>query len=826
MAGKRRGLGRLIWLVPIAAVLGVGIWVGSGAPIDADRLKAELERGVRLATGHAFRINGPLHVSMGLSPSMTAEGLALDNVAGASTPEMLTAASLRAQVALLPLLGGHVVLEDVTLTGADIQIETGAGGKLNWQFQPQRHALVPDSDAGSAGGGGSVDVHRVRFENSQVTWHLSPARAVTVDLDDAVIAADGMDAPMRVSAHGKAYGVPISLTVGAGSLSRLQGGPVTALAGSWALDVSVNAGSGGNATLKLDGGVNHPDEWRGYAFLLTANARDLTEFGPWLPRALALPLHDVNFTTRLSDGSNATFHTSALSLHSGQSDVGAVVPGLVLKEATLSAPGPGQQVQVNVDGTYQGAPLRLAGTSTQPDMLAGDVPLPVTFSAQAGSAQGGAQEGTASLSARGTIPPGLNANGFDLTVDVRAPNLADLSWLAGRTLPDIRNVSFGAHIGDAGFRLRGLDMRDIGFESSLGDVAGTLTVAWAPVWTLNGTLTSKQFDVDAATAAWSVLTAPTAPAIVPPPAVAAPTIAGTTIIPNGNLPFAVLHGADGDLTLTVDRLTFGGEAYRDLSAKMVAAGGRVVVNPLRLTAPQGIVISGLTVDASADPPQVALTFRSPGLAAAKVSSLFGYPGGASGVLQVDAQLNSAGASSHALAAALDGHLGLSMVNGSVSDALLQTMLGSALSQAGVPSFGGDIPVRCFASRTDFTHGEGHVRVLSLDTPQMTLAGDGDIDLAGETVALHLRPTVRVGGTGVAAPVSLTGGFGDLKAALDPVLGGGRVGITIGGPAPNDYACAGQLSIARGGMPGPLPASRPAANSSLKKPTDLLRGLFH
>jgi AsmA protein len=197
------------------------------------------------------------------------------------------------------------------------------------------------------------------------------------------------------------------------------------------------------------------------------------------------------------------------------------------------------------------------------------------------------------------------------------------------------------------------------------------------------------------------------------------------------------------------------------------------------------------------------------------------------VLQVDAQLNSAGASPHALAAALDGHLGLSMVNGSVSDALLQTMLGSALSRAGVPSFGGDVPVRCFASRTDFTHGVGHVRVLSLDTPQMTLGGDGDIDLGGETVALHLRPTVRVGGTGIAAPVSLTGGFGDMKAALDPVLGGGRVGITIGGPAPNDYACAGQLGIARGGMPGPMPAiGRPANNPSIKKPIDLLRGLFH
>jgi uncharacterized protein involved in outer membrane biogenesis len=389
-------------------------------------------------------------------------------------------------------------------------------------------------------------------------------------------------------------------------------------------------------------------------------------------------------------------------------------------------------------------------------------------------------------------------------------------------------------------------MRDIALQSSIGDAAGNLTVAWAPVLTLNGTLTSRQFDLDAAIAGWSMITAPAAtinpdaPAATINPDAPAATInrdapaatinrdaPAATIIPDAPLPFAALHGADGDLTLTLDHMTLGGDPYRDVSLKMVASGGRVVVNPLRMTAPQGILIGGLKVDASAEPPQVALTFRSPGLSAAKVSALLGYPGDARGQMQVDAQLSSAGGSPHALAGGLDGHLGLSLVNGSVSDTLLQGMLGGALSQAGVPSFGGDVAVRCFAARADFSHGNGRVRTLALDTPQMAMDASGDIDLGTETVALHLRPTVRIGGTGVAAPVSLTGGFGDLKAALDPVLGGGRVGISIGGPAPSFDACASKLAVARGGMPGPMPTvSRSATNGPIKKPIDLLRGLFH
>jgi AsmA protein len=812
---------RIVLLALVATVLGVGVWVASGAAIDASRLKGELQRAVKRATGRELTIDGPLRIAMGTAPRITVEGISLANVPGGSAPAMLTAKTLEAQVALLPLLGGQLVLEDVTLQGADLLVETGPDGKPNWQFQAQRHALYDAGEAAPAahGGGGELDLHHIAVKDSRVTWRPSADRSVVVDVGDATLRTDGADSAMHVQVDGSAYGVPYALMVTTGSFERLQGGPVTALATTWALNVVLSAAD--DARLTLDGGVTHPEEWRGYIFRLNGNARDLAPLKSWLPASLALPLRDVNLTARLSDGSNGVFHTSSVSLHAGGADLGSAVPGLVLKEAVFSAPGPGQQAELSVDGLYQGAPLRLAGTATQPDVLTGNVPVPVTFSAEAG---------TASLSARGTVPASLSSNGFDLNVDVRAPSLGDLSGLAGRPLPDVHNIALSAHLGDAGFRLRGLNLRDFSFDSSLGDLAGAVTLAWAPVPTLSGSLTSKRFDLDEAVAAWRLLAPPAAPAVAPVPSPGAvpvaPAAAPPTLIPDTPLPFTALHAADGDLTLALDSMIAGGETYRDVQAKLVASGGRVVVNPLRLTAPQGVVIGGLTVDASADPAHVALSFRAPGMAAAKLSNLLGYPGGVSGQVQVDAQVSAAGNSPHALAADLDGHVGLTLVNGSVSDELLQTMLGSALSKAGVPSFGGDVAVRCFAGRADFSQGHGQVRALALDTPQMALDGDGTLDLAAETLSLHLRPVVRVGGTGVAAPVSLSGGFGDLNAALDPVLGG-RVGITIGGPAPSAEACVSKLALARGGMAGPMPAvAREQPQGKGKKPIDLLRGLFH
>jgi AsmA protein len=824
MARQTRGRGPFIWLAAIATVIGVVIWITSGAPLDAERLKAAISRGVVRATGRTLAIQGILNVSPGLSPTISGEGISLSNEPGAAAPSMLTAKSLRAHIALLPLLTGQVVLQDVTLDGADIEVESGPDGRLNWQFQPPARPLVPDTGATSSGASSSrLDLHRVQLLNSTLHWRLPGGSMIVAVIDDGEVEAPRDDAPMQASAHGKLNGVPVKLSVHAGSFSRLEGGPVTALAGAWPCDVSLTAG---DATLRLNGGVNHPDEWRGYAFLLTANAPDLAPLAPWLPTMLALPLKDVNLTARLSDGGNGTFRTSALSLHAGNSDLGAAIPGLLLKEALLSAPGPGQQAQLSIDGTYQGSPLRMTATSTQPDVLSGETPLPMTFSAEAG---------TASISARGTIPPAPNANGLDLTLNVRIPKLTDLSALARRPLPDVRDVNFGAHAGDAGVRLRGVDLREIGFESSLGDITGNLTVAWAPVLTLNGSLESKQFDLDGAIAAVSMFGKPASPAppATPPMAAAAqgstmapaPVLSGL-LISDQNLPFAALQGADGDLSISADRMVFAGETYHDVQMKMVAAGGRVVVNPIRMSAPQGILIGGLTIDASAAPAQVALTLRSPGLSAAKIAGAMGYQDGATGAVQLDAELNATGASPHALAASLDGHLGISLVGGSISDSLLQALLGPALSQAGVQDLAGDVPVRCFASRTDFTQGTGNVRALALDTPQITLDGTGTIDLADETVALHIRPVVRVGGTGVAAPISLSGHFGELKAQLDPVLGG-RVGISIGGAAPGGGTCASLLATARGGMPGPLPvAGKTPGDSKVKKPVDLLRGLFH
>ncbi len=834
---KRRSPLRPILLTAGAIIiLGVAGLIVAGQALDPARLAETLKDSVHRSTGRDLTITGGVHLTMGLSPQFEVDGIALSNVAGASRAQMLTAQSLTARLALLPLLGGDAVISSLVLRDPDIILERGTDGVANWQFTPERRPLFGHSGSAShGGGGGRVEIRNVALEGGQVTWAAGPVAPVTLGITHLVWSAQDVDLPMSLAFQGAKGNVPVTLTASSGSLQRLQGGPTSALAGAWPLTADLAVLRAG---IHVQGGINHPEQGRGYQFRITANAPALAELNPLIKGATLPPLADVNANALLSDGSAGELRTSQVSLHTGASDLNAWVPGLAVKQLLLSAPGPGQLVQLSLDGTYQDQPLRVAGTAMQPDVVGSGGPIQATLTAQAAGAN---------FAAHGAIPPSMNAAGLDVTVNARAADLSSLSPLVGRPLPPAHDFSLDAQVGDAGVRLRGVAIRNLAVGSSLGDISGELTVQWAPRAVLTGTLTSRVLDLDAIGASeggllpaiWPLPDAggqsvaiPPAPSPTPPQTAGAPppTDVPLTGTPGANpLPLARLRNTDANLTLSIGDLTYGGQKLSDLQAHLQLTDGKLALNPFRAQTAEGAIIGGASLDASSDDPPIAVTLRSPSISADAVAGLAGYPGGAHGTMQVDAQLSGVGQTVQAIKSSLDGHLGLAMVNGSVEDSLVQGLLGAALDTAGVPSFGGGTSqVRCLALRMNFTNGAGTVTALAADTSKLSLDGTGEVDLRAQTADLHLRPRIRLGPTEVAAPVWLHGPFGDMKGTLDPVLGGGRVGMSIGGAPAGPSACAAKLALARGGLGGPLPAAAPAADAgfSIRKPKDLLKGLFH
>jgi AsmA protein len=805
------------------AAIGGGIFLVSAA-LDPNRLSDELKDAAFRATGRELSVAGGVHLRLGLTPQIELDDVSLANPPGASRPQMLTATRVTAELALLPLLGGEAVISSLVLASPDLALERSADGTENWRFSVARRPLFQKGTGAGSGGGGSgrhaVKLQHVRFEGGHIGWQAPVQRSVDFTVGTLDWSAEDPDAQMTLSANGTVQDLALTLSAKAGSLRRLMGGPVSAIAGTWPLTIDIKAG---DATLHVDGGINHPDQGRGYSLRATGNAPSLDSLAGLFPGLSLPPLAELNATMVFSDDGEGRLRTSQLSAHAGAADLGRWVQGLAVKQVVLSAPGPGQLAQLNVDGIYQATPLRVSAAVMQPDAVAASGPIQLTLTADAAGA---------SLNAHGAVPPAWDANGLDLTVNGHAPDLSALSPLVGHALPAAHDVTISGQLGDAGAKLRGVTVHDLVVSSSVGDLAGDVSLLWAPRAALNGALTSRLLNLDA-------LLSPSAgsvPGVFPPaPSDGSQVVlpaetkqAGETMTPGGaTLPLARMRTTDMDVTLAIGELTLAGKSIQDVQAHLDLKDGKLALNPLRARAPEGTIIGGVSIDASSDTPPVAVTLRSPAMSAAGVTELLGYPGGADGTMQVDAQLSGVGQSVPDIKASLDGHLGLAMVNGQVSDSLVERLIGAALDSEGMPALAdGTSQVRCFATRIDFVHGVGTVRALSMDTSKLSLDGSGEIDLHGQTVDLHLRPRLRVGATQVAAPVWLHGPFGALQGTLDPVLDGGRVGLSLGG-SPASSACGSKLELARNGLGGPLPAAAPATPSfKISKPKDLLKGLFH
>ncbi len=366
-------------------------------------------------------------------------------------------------------------------------------------------------------------------------------------------------------------------------------------------------------------------------------------------------------------------------------------------------------------------------------------------------------------------------------------------------------------------------LRAFSLTSPVADLAGDVALTAAPRPAIRGTVVSNRLDLDAARALRPIATATPAPAL-PQPQPAPPPAAGP-VFSDAPLPWDRLRVADADLQFTVGVLRVAGADYRGATGHLVLTDGALHLDPASVVAPEGRVDFSASLDASQPAPPVALALRSAGFAIDPLLLALGLPGGSAGMAELDVALHAAGASPHALAASLDGHAGLALVDGELANAALVAVLGDALRSAGAGlDPGGHSHVRCLAVRADAATGQVTLAALKLDTARLSLDGSGMIDLADETMALHLRPLLRLGVAGVSSPLRATGPLRRPAVAMDPAVGAGRVGVVIGGLAGPSDSCAAELAAARDGRVGRLPVAD-AQPVKPGKPADLLRSLL-
>lgn len=843
------GLGVVVVLVVAAAAIFI-------ARFNPNSLKPRIEVAVEQATGRTLALNGPIGLKLSLWPTVELRDVALANPPGFSRPQMATLNRLDLQLAVFPLLHGQIAIDRLVLVNPNILLEVNAQGQSNWQFKPAPSASPSATTPGSSGkansSGSQVSVSNVQIQDGTLAWRDDrTGKTDSLALTQLSATSESPASPMQLNLKAAYDNVPFTLGGEVGPLERLQQPDVVA---PWPVKLNLAIA---RATISVDGSLTKPLQGRGYTLAVHGSIPDLTAFAPLLPGIKLPPLHDLVLSAQLSDSGGPVPHVEAATLHLGPADLGGYVTGLNIVSVDIDAPKQNQPVHIATQVTMANTPVSLDATLGAPGALMANqpaAPVPVDVALHAANA---------SLTVKGSVAHPETLSGADLALTAAIPDLSALSPVAHRPLPAVKQIAFQGRLTDApgGFE-HGAVLQSIKLTTADGDLSGNFGVATgaakgqAPtVPSITGKLQSNRIDADALLASMGKpVTAPPPPAAKPPaPPPPPPHTGPARLFPDTPIPFGLVREADANVALAVGDLRSGGLDYRNIVLHVVLQNGKLRLDPVSADLPEGKLSGSLNVDAAAAAPPVALTLHAPGLAVAPLLAAAGLPGYASGKLEVYADLHGAGVSPHAIAAGLDGSLGLAMQNGTIDTQLLNHLLGTVLQKAnllGLLSHGGSSELRCFALRADAHHGIADIRTLLLNSSLLTMDGSGSANLGNETLDLNLRPQGRVAGTGIVVPMRVTGpiespnvtvnAIGTAESNVGTVAGavigsatplgllGGALGgdKLLGGGGAAD-SCAGPLALARGEAPpaAAAPSQRAATPSKSSNPANMLRQLF-
>lgn len=198
---------------------------------DWNWLRGPIESQVSKATGRPFEIGGDINVDLGLVPHITVNDIRLGNAEWAEQPDMLRLERLEAEIDLLELLSGDIVLPLVALIEPDAVLLRDAQGRANWEFD-----TGPDEP--DEGPPPLPQIRRIYIEDGDIALHDAARK---IDLTATLNSANRLDAPaesqFELTGEGSYNGGPFALHAVGGSLLELQEGT-----GPWPIRTEIRLG--------------------------------------------------------------------------------------------------------------------------------------------------------------------------------------------------------------------------------------------------------------------------------------------------------------------------------------------------------------------------------------------------------------------------------------------------------------------------------------------------------------------------------------------------------------------------------------------------------
>ncbi len=488
-------------------------------------------------------------------------------------------------------------------------------------------------------------------------------------------------------------------------------------------------------------------------------------------------------------------------------------------EATLSLDGQAPiDARLRLDAAEPSGLLRLAGLAPPAGLGALAATLEAKGDAQRASLDADIRLAGGRLRLAASFADLSGAPRYGIDVTVEHPSLARLMRMAAADYRPAGGDDLGA------FALRGklqggpeaIVLSDLAATIGTVDLAGSAELMLdGPVPRLVATLTSRRADLRDLLPARRRGEAARA--------------GGDKVFSRDPLPLDALRRIDADLRIRAGRVILPRLALRDLALDVSLSGGHLTVLPLQARIGGGTLDGGIDLrPVGTGAAALSATVSVARLDLGKLLEDLQVTDILEGKLDVDLDVSGRGGSVAELMAGLDGRTSVVMGKGRIDSKYVDLAgadLGSAVTRILDPfsAGAGYTEVNCFVSRFDIARGLATSTALVFDTDDMTVVGEGTVNLATERLDLSLEPSakqtaanigfslgelvkaLRLGGT-LAKPrvvIDSTGSVIALSKALGGVVLFGPAGIAaalLSGGSGDGNACVAALDAAERGVP--------------------------
>jgi AsmA family protein len=344
------------------------------------------------------------------------------------------------------------------------------------------------------------------------------------------------------------------------------------------------------------------------------------------------------------------------------------------------------------------------------------------------------------LSAQGTIPHPFDLAALQASFHVSGSDLADVYYLTGLALPNTPPYDVSGTLVRDKLRFKVDD-----FHGKLGssDVSGNLSIDTGRERPkLTAVLVSKQLNLadlaaplgtEATPARKSnTLAAPTAAAAgAPPPAL---------LLPDAELQVQRVRGMDADVQFSAASVATSKMPMNKVRFHLALDDGKIALDPLTFALPQGEFSGTVTIDARGSTPQTSIDMKLSNVDLAQFKPKSGKSAPLEGQLLGRIRMHGSGTSVHKTAADASGDITLVIPKGEMREAFAELTGIDVARGMGLILTKNEqnTEVRCGVANFTANQGDLKATTFVIDTKNVLVTGQGQIDLKDEKIDLSLR----------------------------------------------------------------------------------------